>query len=150
MAKTRDFGSLEQALLHALKDLTDEDLAATKKKKEDLRRYSDPANPDRQIPHIDSIDIDVALMKKGKGHPLLSAHEGLIEKALAGNNNKDTITHSLLTMGERLGKLMGETEKAMDPTSPGGASLTKDEKDKIYKAIKEVEEKIANFKKAIE
>ena len=35
MAKTRDFGSLEQALLHALKDLTDEDLAATKKKKED-------------------------------------------------------------------------------------------------------------------
>ena len=55
MAKTRDFGSLEQALLHALKDLTDEDLAATKKKKEDLRRYSDPAKPDRQIPHVDSI-----------------------------------------------------------------------------------------------
>ena len=72
MAKTRDFGSLEQALLHALKDLTDEDLAATKKKKEDLRRYSDPAKPDRQIPHENSIDIDVALMKKGKA-PLLSA-----------------------------------------------------------------------------
>lgn len=45
---------------------------------------------------------------------------------------------------------MGETEKAMDPNSPGGAGLTKEEKDKIYKAIKEVEEKIANFKKAIE
>ena len=150
MAKTRNFGSIEQALLHALKDLTDEDLMPTKKKKEDLRRYSDPDKADRNISHIDSIDIDIALMKKGKGHPLLSAHEAMIEKALKGNNNKETITHSLLTMGERLGKLMGETEKAMDPNSPGGALLTKEEKDKIYKAIKEVEEKITNFKKAIE
>ena len=150
MAKTRDFGSIEQALLHALKDLTDDDLLATKKKKEDFRRYSDPDKADRNISHIDSIDIDIALMKKGKGHPLLSAHEAMIEKALKGNNNKETITRSLLTMGERLGKLMGETEKAMDPSGPGGATITKDEKDKIYKAIKEMEEKIANFKKAIE
>jgi len=150
MAKIRDFGSIEQALLHALKDLTDEDLLATKKKKEDLRRYSDPDKSDRKIPHIDSIDIDIALMKKGKGHPLLSAHEAMIKKALKGSNNKETITHSLLTMGERLGKLMGETEKAMKPDSPGGAMLTKEEKDRIYKAIKEVEEKITNFKKAIE
>lgn len=150
MAKTRDFGSIEQALLHALKDLTDDDLLATKKKKEDFRRYSDPDKADRNISHIDSIDIDIALMKKGKGHPLLSAHEAMIEKALKGNNNKETITRSLLTMGERLGKLMGETEKAMDPSSPGGATITKDEKDKIYKAIKEMEEKITNFKKAIE
>jgi len=150
MAKTREFLSLEQALLHALKDLTDEDLAATKKKKEDLRRYSDPDKADRNIPHIDSIDIDVALAKKGKGTPLLKAHQALIDKALEGNNNKESITHALLTMGDRLGHLMGETEKAMDPSSPGGEGLTKDEKDKIYKAIKEMEEKIANFKKAIE
>jgi hypothetical protein len=53
-------------------------------------------------------------------------------------------------MGERLGKLMGETEKAMDPSSPGGSALTKEEKDNLYKAIKEVEEKIASFKKSIE
>lgn len=150
MAKTRDFGSIEQALLHALKDLTDEDLLATKKKKEDLRRYSDPDKADRKIPHIDSVDIDIALMKKGKGHPLLSAHEAMIEKALSGHNNKETITHSLLILGERLGKLMGQTEKAINPDSPGGTMLTKEEKDKIYIAIKEVEEKIANFKKAIE
>lgn len=150
MAKTREFLSLEQALLHALKDLTDEDLAATKKKKDDLRRYSDPAKTDRKLAHIDSIDIDIACMKKGKGHPLLSAHEALIERALQGNNNKETITHTLLTMGDRLGKLMGETERAMDPASPGGSTLTKEEKNKIYLAIKELEEKIVSFKKSIE
>lgn len=150
MAKTREFLSLEQALLHALKDLTDDDLIQTKKKKDDFRRYSDPAKTERNISHIDSIDIDIACMKKGKGHPLLSAHEALIQKALQGNNNKEAITHTLLTIGERLGKLMGETEKAMDPASPGGSNLTNEEKDKIYKAIKEVEEKLINFKKAIE
>jgi hypothetical protein len=36
-------------------------------------------------------------------------------------------------------------------SSPGGGSaLTKEEKDNLYKAIKEVEEKIASFKKSIE
>jgi hypothetical protein len=31
----------------------------------------------------------------------------------------------------------------MDPNSPGGSTISKQEKDKIYKAIKEVEDKIA-------
>ena len=150
MAKTRDFGSLEQALQHALKDLNDDELSPTKKKREEFRKISDPDKPEYKLAHIDSIDIDVAMMKKGKGAPLLKAHQALVDKALEGNNNKESITHALLTMGDRLGHLMGETEKAMDPSSPGGEGLTKDEKDKIYKAIKEMEEKIANFKKAIE
>ena len=37
MAKPRDFLSLEQALLHALKDLTDDDLKTTKRKREEAR-----------------------------------------------------------------------------------------------------------------
>ena len=43
-----------------------------------------------------------------------------------------------------------QSENLARRLSPGGEGLTKDEKDKIYKAIKEMEEKIANFKKAIE
>lgn len=150
MAKTRDFGSLEQALQHALKDLNDDELSPTKKKREEFRKISDPDKPEYKLAHIDSIDIDVAMMKKGLGAPLLHAHETLIEKALEGHNNKDSITHSLITMVSKLGKLTDETEKAMDPNSPGGETLTKQEKDKIYKAIKEVEAKIAVFKKAVE
>ena len=49
MAKIREFLSLEQALQHAIKNLSDEDLISTKKKKEDFRRYSDPDKPDRNI-----------------------------------------------------------------------------------------------------
>jgi hypothetical protein len=150
MAKTRDFLSLEQALIHASKDLTDEELKSIGKTREDIRRFSDPSKKDRQILHRDSIEIDVALAKKNKGTPILKAHEALIDKALAGNNAKDNIRPTLLRAGERLGMLMGITEKALDPSSPDGASISKDEKDKIYKALKEVEEKIASLKKALD
>ena len=44
---------------------------------------------------------------------------------------------------------MGVTEQAMEPSSPGGASFSKEEKDKIYKAIKELEEKITNLKSSL-
>jgi hypothetical protein len=37
----------------------------------------------------------------------------------------------------------------MDPNSPGGSTISKQEKDKIYKAIKEVEDKIASLKLSI-
>ena len=37
MPKTREFLSIEQALTHALKELTDQDLSSTKKKKETLQ-----------------------------------------------------------------------------------------------------------------
>ena len=150
MAKLRDFLSLEQALIHASKDLTDEELKKIGKTREDIRRFSDPKKIDRQILHRDSIQIDVALAKKNKGTPILKAHEALVDKALEGQNTKANIMQSLLHTGERLGRLMGVTEKALDPNSPGGSSISKEEKDKIYKALKEVEEKIASLKKSIE
>ena len=150
MAKLRDFLSLEQALIHASKDLTDEELKIIGKTREEIRRFSDPLKTDRQILHRDSIQIDVALAKKDKGTPILKAHEALIDKALEGHNVKAGIMQSLLHTGERLGRLMGVTEKALDPSGPSGSNISKDEKDKIYKALKEVEEKIASLKKAIE
>ena len=66
-------------------------------------------------------------MKKGKGHPLLSVHQALIDKALHGQNNTSSITQSLLHMGGRIGKLMDVAEKATDPSSPG-TSISKKEK----------------------
>ena len=149
MAKVRDFNTIEQAINHALKDLSDEDIKDTKKKISEFRKYSDPKKAEYNISHIDSIAMDIALMKKGKGHPLLDVHNAIMEAALEGPNFKPNVTQSLLTMGERIGKLMGVTEQAMDPSSPGGAGFSKEEKDKIYKAIKELEEKITNLKSSI-
>jgi len=149
--KIRDFLTIEQALSHALNELSEQDIfEATKRKKEHITQYADPAKGDRNISHLDSIQIDVALMKKGKGHPLLSVHQALMDKAMEGHNQKASITQTLLHMGERIGKLMGVTEKAMDPNSPGGTSINKIEKENIYEAIKEVEAKIALLKKSIE
>ena len=88
-------------------------------------------------------------MKKNKGHPLLSVHQAIMDKALHGHNQNGSITQSLLHMGERLGHLMGVTEKAMDPGGPGGSSISINEKEEIYRAIAEVEEKIASLKKSI-
>ena len=149
--KIRDFLTIEQALSHALNELSEQDVfEATKRKKEHITQYADPAKGDRNISHLDSIQIDVALMKKGKGHPLLSVHQAIMDKAMEGHNQKASITQTLLHMGERIGKLMGVTEKAMDPNSPGGTSINKIEKENIYEAIKEVEAKIALLKKSIE
>ena len=96
------------------------------------------------------MEIDIAAAKKDRGRPMLKAHEAMVDKALEGHNAKANITQSLLHIGERLGTLMGVTEKALDPNSPGGTTINKEEKDYIYKAIKEVEAKIASLKKAIE
>ena len=149
--RPRDFLTIEQAIIHALKELSDEEIySATKKKREDLVKYSDPKKSDRNITHRDSVEIDIALMKKDKGHPLLDVHHAIMDKALAGHNQKNTITQSLLHMGARIGRLMEVTEKATDPSSPGGTSISKNEKDEIYAALKEVEQKIASLKKSIE
>ena len=85
--------------------------------------------------------------------------EKRIKEERAERIEKERIYKERLAKGEqeRLGRLMDITEKALDPNSPSGSNISKDEKDKIYKALKEVEEKIeeveekiASLKKAIE
>ena len=146
----RDFLTIEQALSHALENLTENEiLENTKREKIHFTSYATPKEGDRNISHQDSINIDVALMKKNKGHPLLDVHQAIMDKAIEGSNQKPDISRSLLKMGDRLGKLMGITEAALDENSPGGSSISKAEKEEIYKAIAEVEEKIASLKKSL-
>ena len=61
-----------------------------------------------------------------------------------------SIEQSIMQIVSRIGKLTDVTEKALDPKSPGGTSLNTQEKDKIYKALKEVEARIASLKKSID
>jgi hypothetical protein len=49
-------------------------------------------------------------------------------------------------MGARIGKLMEATHGAVHPDSDDGSSLSQKEKEKIYSAIKDVEEKIIQLK----
>ena len=99
MPKTRDFLTIEQALNHALKDLNDDDLLTTKKKKETFSVYADPDKHERNITLRDSIEVDAALMKKSKGHPLLDVYH-YIRLSVAGSNQKPKVERTLITMGE--------------------------------------------------
>ena len=49
----------------------------------------------------------------------------------------------------RIGKLMDVTNEAVNSNSPDGKAINKMEKEKIYKAIRDVEEKISNLKLSI-
>jgi hypothetical protein len=49
-------------------------------------------------------------------------------------------------MGGRVGNLMDISQDALSPNSEIGEEISKQEKDRIYKAINEVEEKIAKLK----
>lgn len=146
----REFLTIEQALAFALKELSEEEiLQQTKRKKEQFTQYANPDKGDRNISQLDAINIDIALMKKNKGHPLLNVHQALMDKAMEGHNQKPDISRTLLNMGERIGKLMGVTEKALSENSPDGSNVNKSEKEEIYKAIAEVEEKIAALKESL-
>ena len=149
MPKIREFLSIEQALTHALENLIDEDLKQTKKKKITFRDYADPDKHDRNITLRDAIEVDAALMKKNKGHPLLDVYNSILDIQLHVDNKNPKVERTLISMGERVGKLMGEVEKSMSEESDSGEEISKDEKDKIYKAIKELEEKITNLKSSL-
>ena len=118
MTKVREFLSIEQALQQAIKDLKDEGLKkATGKGEAHFRKCSDPGVKDNQLHHRDAMSIDIACVRMGEGHPLLSVHQAIIDKAMQQMNSGNSVTQSLLHMGARIGKLMEVTEKATDPES---------------------------------
>ena len=72
--QVREFLSIEQALSYALEQLTENEiLENTRREKVNFIRYANPKEGDRNISHLDSINIDVALMKKNKGHARCNA-----------------------------------------------------------------------------
>ena len=64
-------------------------------------------------------------------------------------NVYENVASTLIKIGGRVGNLMDTTHDAMSPDSPMGKEISKTEKDQIYKAINEVEEKIAKLKLSI-
>ena len=147
---TRQFLSIEQALKEIIKKLDSDELkTSTGKSESALRKCSDENDTEHHLHLRDAINLDIECMRKGLGHPLLSAHEILIEKGIKSKNDVENITTSLINIGGRIGHLMEVTQNALDEKSEGGSSISMREKDEIYKAINELEEKIANLKLSI-
>ena len=59
------------------------------------------------------------------------------------------ISNTLINIGGRIGNLMDITSESLNPNSQDGKNISAKEKDKIHKAIKEVEEKMARLKISI-
>ena len=59
------------------------------------------------------------------------------------------ISNVLINIGGRIGNLMDITQEAIEPSGPRGSNITKEEKQKIFKAVSEVDEKMAKLKLSI-
>jgi hypothetical protein len=138
--------SLESAIKEVIKELKDSGLkSATGKSESHFRKCSDPNDPNHNIHHIDSINIDKLCLEKGLGTPMLYAHESILDSETQ-KYYIETVSNILITMGARIGKLMETTHEAIDPKGDSGSQLSQKEKEKIYSAIKDVEEKITQLK----
>ena len=147
MTVIRDFGTIEQALAHSLKHLKEDEVkVATGKSLSHFRKCSDQSNKDNVLHLEDAIKLDIILDRINEGTPLLNTFLHVIDKKRSESNEESSISHSIMQIVSRIGKLTDVTEKALDPKSQSGSSVSNQEKDRIYKALKEVEAKIASLK----
>ena len=89
------------------------------------------------------------MQRRSLGTPFIDNFSLTLEDEFNKVNVYENVASTLIKMGGRVGNLMDTTHDAMSPDSPMGKEISKTEKDQIYKAINEVEEKIAKLKLSI-
>ena len=83
------------------------------------------------------------------GTPLLDYFNLKLEYELRKINEYENISSVLINIGGRIGNLMDITQEAIDPVGQAGSNISNEEKQKIFKAVNEVEEKIAKLKLSV-
>ena len=114
-----------------------------------FRKCSEPSDKDHNLHLTDAIKLDILSLKSQKGTPFLDNISLIVNKEFTDMENLEDVSRNLITIGGRIGNLMDITEKALHPKGPKGEEISKSEKDKIFNAISEVEEKIAKLKLSI-
>ena len=150
MTKLREPHSIEFALNQALKKLKDEEIKkSTGKSMSHFRKCGDADDKDHNIGLSDAIKLDILLQQKKLGTPLLDCFNFKLDYELRKINEYENISSVLINIGGRIGNLMDITQEAIKPSGPKGSSISKEEKQKIFKAVSEVEEKIAKLKLSV-
>ena len=72
-----------------------------------------------------------------------------LEYELRKINEYENISSVLINIGGRIGNLMDITQEAINPEGESGSNISNEEKQKIFKAVNEVEEKIAKLKLSV-
>jgi hypothetical protein len=147
MTKLREPLSVEKILKSIISKLKENEIQEfTGKSISHFRKCSDPDDKDHNIHLNDAIKLDILSVKSQKGTPFLDHISLIINKEFSDMDKIEDVSRNLITIGGRIGNLMDITDKALHPESPKGEEISKREKDNIFNAISEVEEKIAKLK----
>ena len=150
MTKIREPLSIEYVLSNVISKLDESDIKnITNKSVSHFRKCSDPDDKDHTLYFSDAIKLDILMQRKSFGTPLLDNFQLMIDNEVKKINSFENLENTLLNIGGRVGNLMDVAQEAMDVDSSLGKELSKEEKNLIFKAITEVEEKIAKFKLSI-
>ena len=150
MTKLRNPISIENILKNAINNLNKNDIKNfTGKSVSHFRKCSDPDDKDHNLYLSDAIKLDILSLRSQNGSPFLDNIELIIDQEFNKLEKLKDVSRILNNIGGRIGNLMDTTEKALDPDSPDGEEIAKKEKDKIFDAISQVEEKIAKLKLSV-
>ena len=150
MTKLREPLSIEKILKDLIGKLKENEIEEfTGKSISHFRKCSDPDDKDHNLHLNDAIKLDLLSVKSQKGTPFLDHISLIINKEFSDMDKLEDVSRNLINIGGRIGNLMDITEKALHPKGPKGEEISKREKDKIFNAISEVEEKIAKLKLSI-
>ena len=150
MTKLRKPLSIEFVLSQALTKLDEIEIKnSTGKTMSHFRKCGDADDKDHNISFSDAIKLDVLLQQRKLGTPLLDYFNLKLQSELRKINEYESISNVLINIGGRIGNLMDITQEAIKPSGPKGSSISKEEKQKIFKAVSEVEQKIATLKLSV-
>ena len=150
MVKLRKPLTIEFVLNQFLKKLDEEEVKRTTGKSvSHFRKCGDSDDKDHNLHLVDAIKLDVLLQQKQLGTPFLDCFNLFLEYELRKINEFENISNVLINIGGRVGNLMDVTQDATDPGGEQGTIISKQEKQKIFEAVSQVEEKIAKLKLSI-
>ena len=150
MTKIRDPLSIEKILKDLIGKLKENEIKEfTGKSISHFRKCSDPDDKDHNLHLSDAIKLDMLSLKSQNGSPFLDNISLIINNEFNEQEKLEDVSRNLIAIGGRIGNLMDTTEKALHPDSPSGEEIARKEKEKIFDAISQVEEKIARLKLSI-
>jgi len=150
MGKLRKPLTIEFVLNQFLKKLDEEEVKRTTGKSvSHFRKCGDSDDKDHNLHLVDAIKLDVLLQQKQLGTPFLDCFNLFLEYELRRISEYENISNVLINIGGRVGNLMDVTQDATDPGGEQGTIISKQEKQEIFEAVSQVEEKIAKLKLSI-
>ena len=150
MTKLREPLTVEHVLSQVINKLEEDEVKnITNKSISHFRKCSDSDDKDHNLHYIDAIKLDMLSLKSQNGSPFLDNISLIVNNEFNEQEKLEDVSRNLIAIGGRIGNLMDTTEQALHPDSPNGEEIAKKEKEKIFNAISQVEEKIARLKLSI-